>query len=294
LNDKIKNLSDDVRRGEDKVNKLGRLLFGSVDENTCGAIRELRNEFNNKINDLKTCIQDANVLQADLNEKNNELTRLKNELETVNVDISNKNKSLQKETEEKTRLKESLKIAQEQLSDFSNLKEKYDIIDKNEKKLKADLAIWEDFAKIYNPIKETIEDCQTVQSLLDEYNLHNIQDYIRVIGESIDFAKAVHEKAKQSKQENMVSITLEEKRVYSALNDCYRQVWGIDFDIFTQPNGKNVSDDFEKKEFDSSREIDLINPRDKNSKYSQELYVPLLKNRNGDIYAKAQVKAGNI
>ena len=294
INSKVETLSGNVESGVNKVNSLGKLLFGSVDENTCGAIQKLRDEFNSKFNELKGCIQDAEKLQSALNEKNEELTRLKTNLESVNNEKIKKEESLKQITQNKESLEQKLADTQKQLSMLNGLKDGYDDISNDKKRLESELAIWKDFAKTYNPVKEAIEDCQTVQSLRDKYNIENIQDYIRVIGENIDFAKAVHDKAKQSKLENAVGITPEEKRVYSALNDCYRQVWGIDFDIFTQPNGNAVSDDFEKKEFDSSREINLINPRDKNSRYSQELYVPLLKNKNGDIYAKAQVKAGNI
>ena len=89
-------------------------------------------------------------------------------------------------------------------------------------------------------------------------------------------------------------MTKEEANVYDKLNDCYKKIWNIDFDIFVMPGGKSVNEEFTKIAFNKSEAIYMKNPKDKSSKYTQEVYVPILKAQNGNIHTLAQVKAGNM
>ena len=161
-------------------------------------------------------------------------------------------------------------------------------------KTRNKLQQWEEFAEQYVPLRTAMESCPVFSDFLQENNLHETQDFIIAIGKSIDFAKAVYDYATKAKQVNPIPVTEEEKRVYKAINNCYHYVWPeISSDIFVLPGKKNIDEDFKKIPFDKNEVSNMQNPRDRTSKYTQMVYVPLLMSQKGTVYCLAQVKAGN-
>ena len=167
--------------------------------------------------------------------------------------------------------------------------------------VQAAIKPWEDFAAPYKPVQEAMENCETFRSLLDKRNLTNIRGYIRAIGETVDFAKAVYTAAKEFKlqykdqgKDKPESMTDSEKAVYKVLNSCYREILGIDFDIFVMPGDKSVDEEFTRLPFNKDKVEYMLKPADKNFRFTQEVYVPMLKTTTGSMVYKAQVSAGNM
>lgn len=229
------------------------------------AVNELRDQLtSDKENALKTLKEELK------SKKEEELNLLRQTIETEKEKVR---ESMQKELQEKTNELEKIRGELEK---------------KNQK-----LTHWESVAKIYEDTKNAMENAEIFREFLESKNLKESSDFIRAIGENIEFAKAVHDRAMAEKRQNKAAITEEEKAVYSALNVCYRSVWSIDFDIFVCPPDKSVNDNFEKHPFSYEFERDIDDPKNKNFKNAQELYVPVLKNKEGKIYAQSYVKAGN-
>ena len=169
-------------------------------------------------------------------------------------------------------------------------KEKDDAVRETEKRLTP----WVKFAEPYEPVREAIEKCDTFKELCSEQKLTTIQDFVRIIGASTDFAAAVYNAAKKEKQQNKESITESERTVYCAMNECYRRTMGIAFDIFIMPGGKSVNEAFSPVDFNKDEAEYMKKPSDKSLRYTKEVYVPMLKNTKGNMLYKAQVDAGNV
>ena len=68
----------------------------------------------------------------------------------------------------------------------------------------------------------------------------------------------------------------------------------MDKEIFLLPNGKSLSEPFEKMSFDKNTMEDLTEPNNKNLKYAHEIFVPELMALNSDqAYSRSKVRAGN-
>ena len=153
--------------------------------------------------------------------------------------------------------------------------------------------------ELYRPVLTALQACTVFCPIVEKYLLEGsgikpLFALARQIGVSIDFAKELYDMAKDAKKQNAETITDGERRVYEALNQCYRSLWKVDFDIYRQPGHQAITEDFQKVKYDTSESENLANSRDRNSKYAQEVYVPSLWARTGNVYFKALVKAGNL
>lgn len=154
----------------------------------------------------------------------------------------------------------------------------------------------------YRELRASMLQSDTFRELAHEHGIDNQDELlglfacVRSLGESYDFLLEVYEWARKKKEETMPFIPLgrDEKKVYAELNSCYRKLWNVDFDVFQQPGGQEVLEDFRTVPFDRDEAKSLENPRDTDKKYSQEVYVPLLMKRSGDRFRSALVKVGNV
>ena len=153
--------------------------------------------------------------------------------------------------------------------------------------------------RVYSPILSALKNCEMFSSILQTHKIEGSEPeqlfaLATAIGKTIDFAKEIQTCALKAKLANAEPMTAREIAVYSALNTCYREVWEVDFDAFTLPGKRPIEEEFKRTNFDKNEVLNMKNPNDKQSKYTQAVYVPMLFARNGNLYAKAQVKAGNM
>lgn len=152
---------------------------------------------------------------------------------------------------------------------------------------------------IYRPVLDALQKCGTFLPICEKYGLGKGNEtalftLVQQIGASIEFAKELYDCAVQKKQQTKEPMREAERQVYAALNLCYRAVWNVDFDIYRQPGGQSITEPFQKVKFDFAESRNLVDSRDRTSKFAQELYVPSLSARTGNLYSQAQVKAGNL
>lgn len=152
---------------------------------------------------------------------------------------------------------------------------------------------------IYLPVLDALQKCGTFLPICEKYGLGKRNEtalftLVQQIGASIEFAKELYDCAVQKKQQTKEPMREAERQVYAALNLCYRSIWNVDFDLYRQPGGQSITEPFQKVKFDFAESRNLVDSRDRTSKFAQELYVPSLSARTGNLYSQAQVKAGNL
>ena len=152
---------------------------------------------------------------------------------------------------------------------------------------------------IYRPVLDALQKCGTFLPICEKYGLGKGNEtalftLVQQIGASIEFAKELYDCAVQKKQQTKEPMREAERQVYAALNLCYRSIWNVDFDLYRQPGGQSITEPFQKVKFDFAESRNLVDSRDRTSKFAQELYVPSLSARTGNLYSQAQVKAGNL
>ena len=179
-----------------------------------------------------------------------------------------------------------------------NLQKNLDTLKGELEAKKAVLASINAVFLLYEPVREKLQSCQTFAEVLTEKGLTGSDSttlfgLARAIGETTDFAERLHSVAVAQKKDSKEAMTNAEASVYQALNECYRSIWDIDFDIFICPGNQSVISSYQCTDFNKNDMVNLLDPRDKISKYAQKVYVPLLQSRTGNRIYPAQVKAGN-
>ena len=152
---------------------------------------------------------------------------------------------------------------------------------------------------LYQPVLMALQSCAVFHPIVEKYLLEGsgvkpLFLLAQQIGVSIDFAKELYDMAKEAKKKEPETITDDERLVYESMNQCYRSLWKVDFDIYRQPGHQTISEKFQNVKYDTAESENLANSRDRNSKYAQEVYVPSLWARTGNVYLKALVKVGNL
>lgn len=227
------------------------------------------------------------LLITKLQEKENELNAVHaHEIDGLKAELK----------EEKDKTSEKDKMINQLNKELQSYERKLTDEEEDRKNVKEQLNDWKELASHYEPILEALKNCPTFSGLINERSFEKVSDLIKAIGESIDFAKAVHDCAKEEKknQSEPEPMTDAEKQVYRAINDCYKYIWSeIKFDIFVLPDRKSIDEEFYKISFNKDEVVNMQNPKDKSCKFTQQVYVPMLIARNNNVYATAQVKAGN-
>lgn len=186
------------------------------------------------------------------------------------------------------------KEAGEERTAFEKEKERLDSAIGN---MRTELAHLRAMLLPYAPLREALLKCDTFSEVVAKHGLSAPGDdglfaCARALGESLEFPREIYETAHAYKLKNIVPLTAEEKKVYGELNECYRKIWNVDFDVFANPGGQSVLDEFRKTKFDRKEALHMINTAE-NRSYTQEVYVPILRNREGKINQSARVKNGN-
>lgn len=257
---------------------------------------KVKGEYDKLNGDYNNLQDERNSLAAEKQSLQDAENALRDELEKARRTNEDKDSEIRRLNEELKAERDKVQAAESANASLENFKhENEGIIDG----LKAQNSAWEDMTGIYKPVLESLRNCGTFAALLEENQIGGdspveLFKIAVLIGKNIDFAKAVGERAQKVKKENGEPMNQSEIAVYKALNECYRSIWNIDFDIFVLPGGKAVTEEFTKIPFNKSEVVDMKDPRNKSSRYTQEIYVPLLKAQSGNVYSLAQVKAGNV
>ena len=224
--------------------------------------------------------------ESQLADKQREIENLERELQTARADLKKANDeidSLRKDIGEKS-------------GELTAAHEERDSVEKS-------LSDWREAAKIYVPVRNAMQKCPIFTDFIEQRGLTDDSEiglfaFIQDLGKTIDFLNEVHvaaTNAKKGQGNNPQPMTPEEAKVYDALNKCYRSIWEIDFDVFTTPGSrKSIAAPFEKTPFVKEEAAYLKDPRSRNWKFTKNIYVPLLLNREGKPYKQAQVDASSM
>ena len=307
LNDGVQSELGEIKESLD--NKFDNLKseieekFGDVDNSFSeidNKVEKILNIYRDELSQLREEVQGIPALKIKIDDTQSSLTQAQQTIENQNSEIG--------------KLTDDLKIANEKISALeSNLKAETDNLEKTRVDLefekrssfdtKDELQAWKDAVKVYAPVRDAIRTCKTFNRILDERGLNDDSEiglfaFVQELGKTIDFVRDIHQMALDAKKRQGTQaqlMTSEEISVYSALNKCYREIWNIDFDIFTSPGSrKSVDEPFEKFPFNKDEALYFKDPRNKNLKYTQGIYVPMLLTRERKMYKQSYVDAGNL
>ncbi|MBQ9479305.1 MAG: hypothetical protein IJU71_07110, partial [Selenomonadaceae bacterium] len=263
---------------QQEIDRLNGEVDGKQQE-----IDRLNGEVDGKQNEI-------NGLNGQLNEKNNAIDALNGQLNDKQNEIDGLN----------DRIGEFRRRLDEDQTLLSDLNRRIGELRGTVTNLQSDLDAWDQLTQPYIELILALRDCPTFESILQENkvegsNPEQLVAIVSAVGKTIDFAKSVQACALKLKKEDAQPMTDDEIKVYVAINKCYRKAWGVNFDVFVLPGGKKpVDSPFNKAPFDKNEAINMTNPNDKQSRFMTAVYVPLICSRNGNVYSKAQIKAGNL
>ena len=267
LEGKVDGVSQNISVVNDNIIKLG----GVVDE-----ILRIQREVQAKLAET----------EAQLSAKQNEINRLTGEVSEAKAKIG----SLNNQIDEKIKAANSLRHSLDTAYSERNSAEK-------------SLSVWKDAVEIYVPVREALRNCETFRNLLEQRGLTDDSEiglftFVQELGKTMDFLGQIHTVAVDAKKQqgaNPQLMTYDEAEVYRALNRCYRKIWNVDFDVFTTPGSrKSLDAPFEKTEFNKDEAFYMKDMRNKSLRYTINLYVPLLLNREGKPSKMAYVDASNL
>lgn len=289
--------------------------------NRIGDVEELKNN-------IGACEQQIAVKDSNINNLNEELVEIKNDnkemrtsVQNLQNDLKNKNeliadksaeakemgKKLDKAKEKIERLIDSLDKMEEELKDVkaardmaentaSELKNKLietETFNKNQQKV---IDQWSVLTYDYRELLQALTECPAMdtfmveQKISKEINTQNIFRLAMAIGMNNEFAVNLYNSMKNTKKVSKEEIDDTEKRVYAAVNKCYRTACGIKYDIFVLPPDSLVTNDFSKIKFDRNCMEDLSDPRNKEFKFAEKVYVPALRSLTStNLFGKSQV-----
>lgn len=270
-------------------------------------IKKLSGELNSKKSELGETQTELSNLRTN---SNAEISRLQNEIEKLSGELDNKKSELERTQQELSEKNSKLNDTQSELSTARNhLDSLNSKLNSTEAELQnalttsqetaKKLGAWKNSADIYSPVRDAILKCPTFSSIVEKYGLNDTSEtglliYAQAMGKiNEDFVFEIWTAAVESKKRSREFMTPEESEVYSALNKVYRQIWNIDFDIFTLPGGQSLAETFQPTNFDSNVSIYLAMPRNKDLPYTTGIYVPILMNRENKQAQKSYVEAGN-
>lgn len=271
IDDKIQDVHNNIDSTRDIFSKTLTTIGGNVAE-----ILRLQRKVESKLSETESQLADK---QREIEALNAELQRVRGELKKANDEINSLHKDIGEKSGELTAANAERTSVEKSLSD------------------------WRAAAKIYVPVRNAMQKCPTFTDFLEQRGLTDDSEiglfaFIQEIGRTRDFLSGVHSAALEAKKRqgnNPQPMTPDEVEVYEALNQCYRSIWEIDFDVFTTPGSrKSIAAPFEKTPFSREDATYFRDPRNRNLKFTKNIYVPLLLNEEGRMYIQAQVDAGNL
>ena len=293
----IQALKQGVSNIESGINDGVQVEIGSVKST-------LDNRFNAVDGKLTTLTDKFDEL---FNKQNDELKTLRAEaaqVENLRVTVSDKDKQLNNLNAELTSLKEKSAGLSRELTEMDGkltaAQDELNAERQSSGAAKEALRVWREAVGAYAPVRDAMKNCPTFGQLLTERGLTDETDiglfaFVQELGKTIDFLNDIHQTALAAKKSQAVLMTDEELAVYKALNNCYRNIWNIDFNVFVTPGErKPIGDDFYKIPFNKDDAVVLKDPRNRSMRFVKGIYVPLLLNREGNLYKQAYVEAVNV
>ena len=183
-------------------------------------------------------------------------------------------------------------IAEKEAND-KHWAEKYDA-------LNDELLQWREYSDVYKPVQEALNKCSSLNNFLYQkgivgYSIENLLKLISSIGKSLIFAEDLYKFLAELKRTNREEMTQEEILVYLSLNNCYKQVCGIDYDVFFLPGNQPFDRQYEKMPFDKKIDENLLDKNVSNLKYASGVYVPGVNSlQSGRLMYRVLVKASNF
>ncbi len=168
------------------------------------------------------------------------------------------------------------------------------------------LEQWVSLGKAYEPALKALQNNESFAGLIPKLGLvgdsiETLFKFITLIGRNLSFANLVHRQIKLIKKDKVVKegpdsclMNENERQLYILLNNCYKQTYGKDFDVFQYPGGQSLLGSYNRVRFNPDEVENLPEPSKKNLNYSKGVYLPVVYNPdNGNIAILGQVKAGN-
>ena len=228
--------------------------------------------------------------------------RLEGELQTKNAELGDKQRTLETVQADKQRLEGELLTKNAELGDkqreLESVRGEFEKLEAQAAQAKETVQSVKNIFNAYEPVLAALKNCPLFSEYVNEHDLtagdsKALFRLARTMGETSDFASEIHSIAVEVKKNRKEPMTAAEGTVYKAISRCYAEIWNIDFDIFICPGEQPTDKPYTTTNFNRSDMINLLDPRDKVSKYAQEVYVPLLRTKNRGLISQARVKAGN-
>lgn len=229
------------------------------------------------------------------------VSEIRSELDGIKQKLVIKNSTIEAQKTDIDKLKKELKEKEDELHGIQQSNGNNEETIKTLMPQAEELKVWKDVAKPYQELKDSMLSCEPAKKFLTEKGLDTVgaESTFKLavsIGCNHDFAKQFYEFMKKWKKEHTKPISGDEQQVYVGINQCYKIACGMDKELFQLPDGRSVSDKFEKISFDKNSMEDLTDPGTNNLNFAKELYVPSLRSltsASGGLLGKSQVKAGN-
>jgi len=252
--------------------------------------------------ELRTKIAELDDKQRTLGTVQADKQRLEGELRTKIAELDDKRRSLEVAQADKQRLEGELRTKTTELDNkqrtLESIRGEFKKLEAQTEQAKESVQSIKNIFKAYEPVLAALKNCQLFSEYVNEHDLTTgdskaLFRLARTMGETSDFANEIHSIAVEAKKNSKEPMTVAEGTVYKAISRCYAEIWNIDFDIFICPGEQSTDKPYTTTNFNRSDMINLLDPRDKVSKYAQEVYVPLLRTKNRGLISQARVKAGN-
>lgn len=300
LGDVHKKITDSFTEAHKNINGTRDALSKKIDDKIQDVHKNIdstREKFSGTLDTISGTVGEILRLQKDvaskLSETESQLADKQREIENLNAELQNVRAELQKANDEINSLHKDIG---EKSGELTAANEERNSVEKS-------LSDWRAATKIYEPVRDAMQNCPTFSDFLEQRGLTDDSEiglfaFIQDLGKTIDFLNEVHIaalNAKKGQGNTPQPMTPDEVAVYDALNQCYRDIWEIDFDVFTTPGSrKSIAAPFEKTPFVKEEAVYLKDPRNRNWKFTKNIYVPLLLNREGKPYKQAQVDASSM
>lgn len=270
---------------KDDFNKLDQTFAGSIGDlsiELLGVKDEITNQ-QNYLQELRDGMKKIQQWQVDFAKNQGEVDKLKEQISNLEKDV----KTIENE-----------KIGLDKAN--IELKNNIDALKNEKEKLQIKFNIWEEREKNYIPVKEALQNCVIFSDFMEERGLCSISDcfpLMLAIGDDLKFAQALHKAAKDSWKaksrqtiEESNGMTVDEQQVYIALNQCYKSILSIDFDIFALPGGKTIGAPCTDIKFDAKESLNMVDTTKKSYRSVEVVYVPVLRKKDHTVMEYAQVK----
>lgn len=318
LEDRLNRLDESLKDNSygEKLDTLG----GQVD-----SIKGTLETINNHLEEYKEKYKKLEASLAPLRQENEQLRDTKRQLEidlaSANAELRKKESELASASAELTRSNSANKVLEERLSHrqteldkeritSASLRDDKDSLEERLRQAQGALSLvesesgalkakaerfnnWEEAARIYDNARKKLAACDLFCEIARRHGMHPdgeeglINTMKRMGGR--DILDEMHAAARDEKEKSGQPVSDAEKEAYAAVNECYRDAWNIDFDVFELPGKQDMRGKFQKCDFVKGDVLDIKFPRDKYD-FAAEVYVPILRTPTGQVAQPGRVK----